>query len=171
MRYNPWDKQSFNAVGRALRQRETERMRALVQRVSQAAVQVDGATVGAIQKGLLVLLRIQGSDTTRDVEYLAAKVVTLRIFEDAQGKMNHDVQDVKGAVLVVSQFTLYADCRKGRRPSFARAARPPLAQQLYEAFLAAVARYGVPVAQGIFGAHMAVSLVNDGPVTLWLESE
>jgi D-tyrosyl-tRNA(Tyr) deacylase len=146
-------------------------MRALVQRVSQAAVRVDDATVGAIEKGLLVLLGIQDSDTIRDVEYLASKVVTLRIFEDAQGKMNHDIQDVKGGVLVVSQFTLYADCRKGRRPSFVRAARPSLAQPLYEAFLAAVARYGVPVAQGVFGAHMAVSLVNDGPVTLWLESE
>ena len=146
-------------------------MRALVQRVSQAAVQVEGTTVGAIQKGLLVLVGMQDSDTSRDVEYLATKVVTLRIFEDAQGKMNYDVQDVKGAVLVVSQFTLYADCRKGRRPSFTRAARPPLAQQLYEAFLTAVARYGVPVAQGTFGAHMAVSLVNDGPVTLLLESE
>src|SRR5262249_4271259 len=106
----------------------------------------------------------------RDVEYLASKVVTLRIFEDAQGKMNRDVQDVQGAVLVVSQFTLYADSRKGRRPSFTQAAPPALAQQLYETFLAAVARYGVPVAHGAFGAHMAVSLVNDGPVTIWLES-
>src|SRR5512132_2617533 len=97
-------------------------------------------------------------------------VVTLRIFEDTKGKMNHDVQDIQGAVLVVSQFTLYADSHKGRRPSFTRAARPALAQQLYETFLAAVARYGVPVAHGAFGAHMAVSLVNDGPVTLWLES-
>ena len=146
-------------------------MRALVQRVSQAAVQVDHTIVGTIQQGLLVLLGIQDSDTMRDVDYLAAKVVTLRIFEDTQGKMNYDVQDVKGAVLVVSQFTLYADCRKGRRPSFTRAARPPVAQQLYEAFLTAVAGYNVPVAQGIFGAHMAVSLVNDGPVTLLLESQ
>ena len=146
-------------------------MRALVQRVSQAAVQVDHTIVGTIQRGLLVLLGIQGSDTMRDVDYLAAKVVTLRIFEDTQGKMNYDVQEVKGAVLVVSQFTLYADCRKGRRPSFTRAARPPVAQQLYEAFLAAVAGYNVPVAQGVFGARMAVSLVNDGPVTLLLESQ
>ena len=146
-------------------------MRALVQRVSQAAVQVDHTIVGTIQRGLLVLLGIQDSDTMQDVDYLAAKVVTLRIFEDTQGKMNYDVQDVKGAVLVVSQFTLYADCRKGRRPSFTRAARPPVAQQLYEAFLAAVAGYNVPVAQGVFGARMAVSLVNDGPVTLLLESQ
>jgi D-aminoacyl-tRNA deacylase len=146
-------------------------MRALVQRVSQAAVQVDHTIVGTIQQGLLVLLGIQDSDTIRDVDYLAAKVVSLRIFEDTQGKMHYDVQDVKGAVLVVSQFTLYADCRKGRRPSFTRAARPPVAQQLYEAFLTAVARHNVPVAQGVFGARMAVSLINDGPVTLLLESQ
>jgi D-tyrosyl-tRNA(Tyr) deacylase len=146
-------------------------MRALVQRVSQATVRVDHTIVGTIQQGLLVLLGIQDSDTMRDVDYLAAKVVTLRIFEDSQGKMNYDIQDVKGAVLIVSQFTLYADCRKGRRPSFTRAARPPVAQQLYEAFLTAVADYNVPVAQGVFGARMAVSLVNDGPVTLLLESQ
>jgi D-tyrosyl-tRNA(Tyr) deacylase len=120
--------------------------------------------------GLLVLLGVQESDTVRDVQYLAAKIVTLRIFEDAQGKMNRDVQDVQGAVLVVSQFTLYADCRKGRRPSFIRAARPLLAQQLYETFLVEVARFGVPVAHGVFGEHMAVSLVNDGPVTLLIDS-
>lgn len=98
------------------------------------------------------------------------KVVTLRIFEDGQGKMNLDVQDIQGAALVVSQFTLYADTRKGRRPSFVQAARPALAQQLYEAFLAAVAQHGVPVEHGTFGAPMAVSLVNDGPVTVMLES-
>jgi D-tyrosyl-tRNA(Tyr) deacylase len=145
-------------------------MRALVQRVAQAAVQVDSTTVGAIQHGLLILLGVKEGDTLQDVEYLAGKVVSLRIFEDAAGKMNLDVLGVKGAVLVVSQFTLYADTQKGRRPSFTRAARPPLAQELYEAFLTAVARYGVPVAYGVFGAHMAVSLVNDGPVTLLLES-
>ena len=145
-------------------------MRALIQRVARAEVGVATTIVGAIDKGLLVLLGIREGDTIRDVEYLASKVVTLRIFEDAQGKMNHDVQDIQGAVLVVSQFTLYADSRKGRRPSFTQAARPALAQQLYETFLAAVARYGVPVAHGTFGAHMAVSLVNDGPVTIWLES-
>jgi D-aminoacyl-tRNA deacylase len=145
-------------------------MRALIQRVARAEVCVVDTVVGAIDRGLLVLLGVREGDTVRDVEYLASKVVTLRIFEDTQGKMNHDVQDIQGAVLVVSQFTLYADSHKGRRPSFTRAARPALAQQLYETFLAAVARYGVPVAHGVFGAHMAVSLVNDGPVTLWLES-
>jgi D-tyrosyl-tRNA(Tyr) deacylase len=145
-------------------------MRALIQRVSRAEVRVADNIVGTIDRGLLVLLGVREGDTVRDVEYLASKVVTLRIFEDAQGKMNHDVQDIQGAVLVVSQFTLYADSRKGRRPSFTQAARPALAQQLYETFLAAVARSGVPVAHGAFGEHMAVSLVNDGPVTLWLES-
>jgi D-aminoacyl-tRNA deacylase len=145
-------------------------MRALIQRVARAEVCVADTIVGAIDRGLLVLLGVREGDTVHDVEYLASKVVTLRLFEDAQGKMNRDVQDIQGAVLVVSQFTLYADSRKGRRPSFTQAARPVLAQQLYEAFLAAVARYGVPVAHGTFGAHMAVSLVNDGPVTIWLES-
>jgi D-tyrosyl-tRNA(Tyr) deacylase len=145
-------------------------MRALVQRVSRADVRVAGTTVGAIQQGLMILLGVRHGDTLQDVEYLASKVVRLRIFEDTQGKMNYDVQDVQGAVLVVSQFTLYADYRKGRRPSFTQAARPPLAQQLYEAFLAAVARHGVPVAHGAFGQRMAVSLVNDGPVTLVIDS-
>lgn len=145
-------------------------MRALVQRVSQANVQVDQQIVGAIQQGLLVLLGIHQDDTVQDAAYLASKVVHLRIFEDAQGKMNHDVKTIQGAVLVISQFTLYGDCRKGRRPSFAKAARPPLADPLYETFIDAVARSGVSVARGVFGAHMAVSLVNDGPVTLILES-
>jgi D-tyrosyl-tRNA(Tyr) deacylase len=145
-------------------------MRALLQRVAHAEVRVADTVVGAIDRGLLVLLGVREGDTVRDVAYVASKVVTLRIFEDAQGKMNHDVQDIQGAVLVVSQFTLYADSRKGRRPSFTQAARPPLAQQLYEMFLAEIARHGVPVAHGAFGEHMAVSLVNDGPVTIWLES-
>jgi D-tyrosyl-tRNA(Tyr) deacylase len=145
-------------------------MRALVQRVARAEVHVAATTVGAIERGLLVLLGVREGDTQRDVEYLATKVITLRIFEDELGKMNRDVQEVQGAVLVVSQFTLYGECRKGRRPSFTQAARPEMAQQLYEAFLAAVARHGVPVAHGTFGAHMAVSLVNDGPVTLLLDS-
>lgn len=145
-------------------------MRALLQRVIQAEVRVAGTVVGAIERGLLILLGIRDGDTQQDVVALAAKVVALRIFEDPHGKMNLDVQAIQGAVLVVSQFTLYADTRKGRRPSFVQAARPAVAEQLYEAFLAAVAQHGVPVAHGTFGAHMAVSLVNDGPVTLLLES-
>ncbi|MEE9148285.1 MAG: D-aminoacyl-tRNA deacylase [Candidatus Tectomicrobia bacterium] len=145
-------------------------MRALIQRVSQAQVQVAGDTTGVITQGLLVLLGLRQGDTLQDVQYLASKIVTLRIFEDEQGKMNRDVREQQGSILVVSQFTLYADCRKGRRPSFTQAAAPALAQQLYEAFQAEVARLGVPVAQGTFGAHMAVSLVNDGPVTILLES-
>ncbi len=145
-------------------------MRALIQRVSQAQVQVAGDTTGVITQGLLVLLGLRQGDTIQYVQYLASKIVTLRIFEDEQGKMNRDVREQQGSILVVSQFTLYADCRKGRRPSFTQAAAPALAQQLYEAFQAEVARLGVPVAQGTFGAHMAVSLVNDGPVTILLES-
>ncbi len=145
-------------------------MRALLQRVAHAEVRVEDAVVGAIDRGLLILLGVREGDTVRDVTALAAKAVTLRIFEDAAGKMNLDVQDIHGAVLVVSQFTLYADTRRGRRPSFVQAAPPAVAQQLYEAFLTAVAHHGVPVAHGMFGAHMAVSLLNDGPVTVMLES-
>ena len=145
-------------------------MRALIQRVAGAEVRVAETIISAIDQGLLVLLGVRDGDTLRDVEYLAAKVLTLRIFEDAQGKMNRDVCDVQGAVLVVSQFTLYADCRKGRRPSFVQAARPDLARQRYEEFLHAVARYGVSPAHGAFGEHMTVSLVNDGPVTLMIDS-
>ena len=145
-------------------------MRAVVQRVSKAWVEVDGETVGAVEQGLLVLLGVQTPDTERDADYLAAKVVTLRIFNDAQGKMNRDVQDIQGGVLVVSQFTLYGDTRKGRRPSFVQAAPPEQAEHLYEYFLEATAQHGVPVAHGVFGAHMQVHLVNDGPVTLLLDS-
>ena len=145
-------------------------MRAVVQRVSQARVDVDGNTVGAIEGGLLVLLGVQAPDTERDADYLAAKIVSLRIFNDAQGKMNLDLQQVRGGVLVVSQFTLYGDTRKGRRPSFVQAAPPEQAEHLYEYFLEAAARHAVPVAHGVFGAHMQVYLVNDGPVTLLLDS-
>jgi D-aminoacyl-tRNA deacylase len=145
-------------------------MRALIQRVAKAEVVVEGTTVGAISRGLLVLLGVQHEDTMEDVRYLASKLITLRIFEDIEGKMNCDVREHHGAVLVVSQFTLYADCRKGRRPSFVRAAPPALAEQLYEAFVTAIDQHGVPVATGRFGAHMQVRLVNDGPVTIWLES-
>jgi D-tyrosyl-tRNA(Tyr) deacylase len=145
-------------------------MRAVIQRVSHAEVCVAGETVGAIPHGLLVLLGVQHGDTMHEVRYMAGKTVTLRIFEDEQGKMNRDVREHGGSVLVVSQFTLYGDCRKGRRPSFIQAAPAALAQELYQAFQAEVARLDVPVAHGCFGAHMAVSLVNDGPVTILLES-
>ncbi len=145
-------------------------MRAVVQRVSQAQVDVNGETAGAVERGLLVLLGVQTPDTERDADYLAAKIVGLRIFNDAQGKMNRDVQDVQGGVLIVSQFTLYGDARKGRRPSFVQAAPPEQAERLYEYFLEATARRGVPVAHGVFGADMQVYLVNDGPVTLLLDS-
>lgn len=145
-------------------------MRALIQRVSQAEVRVADTTVGAITQGLLVLLGIRQGDTARDAAYLASKIVTLRIFEDDVGKMNRDVQEIQGSVLIISQFTLYADTRKGRRPSFTEAAHPDLARPLYETFVGEVAQHGVPVARGMFGEHMAVSLVNDGPVTIILES-
>ncbi len=145
-------------------------MRALIQRVSKAQVMVEGETVGAISRGMLVLLGVQHDDTIDDVKYLASKLVTLRVFEDTEGKMNCDLREHDGAVLVVSQFTLYADCRKGRRPSFVRAAPSALAEQLYEAFVAAIEQHGVPVATGRFGTHMHIQLVNDGPVTILLES-
>jgi D-tyrosyl-tRNA(Tyr) deacylase len=145
-------------------------MRAVIQRVSRAEVQAGDKTGGSIAQGLLVLLGVRHDDTLEDGRYIASKLVTLRIFEDAQGKMNRDVRDQQGAILAVSQFTLYADCRKGRRPSFTQAAPPALARDLYDAFVTEVARLGVPIAQGCFGAQMTVSLVNDGPVTIVLES-
>lgn len=145
-------------------------MRACVQRVNQASVSVAGQVVGRIERGLLVLLGVAVGDEERDSLYLADKIIGLRIFEDDEGKMNRSLQDAGGALLVVSQFTLLGDCRHGRRPSFIDAAPPALAEQLYEAFAAAVQRLGVPVATGRFRAHMDVALVNDGPVTLLLDS-
>lgn len=144
-------------------------MRACVQRVSRAQVTVDGEVTGAIKGGLLVLLGVGKADGSAQVKTLAEKLVHLRIFNDADGKMNLSVQDVGGAVLVVSQFTLLGDCRKGRRPSFIEAAPPEIAQQLYQELLAEIAGWHVPVAQGKFQTHMHVELVNDGPVTLLIE--
>src|SRR5262245_49926790 len=144
-------------------------MRAVVQRVSRAKVTVDGKTVGEIGRGLLVLLGIAPEDTIDQVRWLADKVVGLRIFRDDEGKMNRDVSEVGGGVLVVSQFTLYGDCSKGKRPSFIAAAKPEIAIPLYEAFINAVKALGVPVAAGQFGADMSVELVNEGPVTLIVE--
>ena len=146
-------------------------MRAVLQRVSRARVVIGGEAVGAIDRGLLVLLGVAREDTAEQARWLADKTVGLRIFADDEGKMNRSVTEVGGSVLVVSQFTLYGDCRKGRRPSFVEAAPPEIAVPLYEAFVAAVRAQGVPTATGRFGAMMQVELVNDGPVTLILESK
>lgn len=145
-------------------------MRAVVQRVSAALVVVDGQVVGAIGRGLLVLLGVTHSDGEAEAMALARKIAGLRIFEDTAGKFNLALGDVEGAVLVVSQFTLYGDARKGRRPSFTDAARPEQAEPLIEYFVQMLRGEGVPVQTGIFGALMAVHLVNDGPVTLWLDT-
>ncbi len=144
-------------------------MRVVLQRVSEACVQVDGEVVGSIGKGLVVLLAVAKPDTTAEADYLAEKVTGLRIFPDDAGKMNRDVIEAGGALLVISQFTLYGDTRKGRRPSFDSAAAPEQARALYEYFVGACRARGVPVQTGVFQAHMAVHLVNDGPVTVICE--
>ncbi|OHB70967.1 MAG: D-tyrosyl-tRNA(Tyr) deacylase [Planctomycetes bacterium RBG_13_63_9] len=145
-------------------------MRACVQRVRRAQVTVAGEVCGRIGTGLLVLLGVAESDAEGEARQLAQKIAGLRVFEDAQGKMNLSVGEVGGAVLVVSQFTLLGDCRKGRRPSFVAAARPEKAERLYQVFVECVAAEGIRVATGRFREHMEVELVNDGPVTLLLES-
>jgi len=145
-------------------------MRACVQRVSQAQVAVAGEMVGQIGRGLLVLLGVAGDDAQLDVDYLADKIVGLRIFEDDAGKMNRSLEEIGGELLVVSQFTLLGDCRKGRRPSFIAAAGPELGEQLYEAFVVSARARGITVATGRFRQMMDVALVNDGPVTLLLDS-
>lgn len=145
-------------------------MRVCVQRVTQASVTVDGEIVGEIARGLLVLLGVASDDTDDDARQLADKICGLRVFEDADEKMNQSLEDIGGAMLVVSQFTLYGDCRKGRRPSFTQAAPPEQAERLYNTFIAGVGMRGIKVATGRFRAHMKVALVNDGPVTLLLES-
>jgi len=145
-------------------------MKACIQRVSRAEVTVAGETSGEIGTGLLVLLGVAEGDTEADARRMAEKIAGLRIFEDDRDKMNLALADVGGAMLVVSQFTLLADCRKGRRPSFVAAAPPELAENLYRVFVDAIARQGIAVATGRFGEHMEVELVNDGPVTLVLES-
>ena len=144
-------------------------MKAVIQRVTTASVSIDGEVVGEIGRGLLVLLGIAPADTLAEVEWMRSKLVGLRIFEDDGGKMNLDVTEVGGSMLIVSQFTLFGDCSKGRRPSFIAAATPDIAVPLYEAFVGAVRASGVTVATGRFGANMQVSLVNDGPVTLIVE--
>lgn len=145
-------------------------MRAVVQRVSRASVEVDGKITGTIRNGLLVLLGVAKQDSTSDAEYLAGKIVELRIFSDDAGKMNRSLLDEGGAMLAVSQFTLYGDCRKGRRPSYDAAAEPAIARDLYEHFVAAARARGVTVETGIFQATMSVELVNEGPVTLIVDS-
>lgn len=145
-------------------------MRAVVQRVSSARVRVDGAVVGEIAHGFLVLLGVATEDGPGDVQYIATKVRELRVFNDEQGKMNRSLGDVGGSVLVVSQFTLHGDCRKGRRPSFDAAAPPDVARALYEDVVRELRSSGVPVQTGSFQARMEVELINDGPVTLLLDS-
>jgi len=145
-------------------------MRAVVQRVTRAKVTVDGETVGEIQKGLVVLLGVARDDTNPDVEYLAAKITALRIFDDEQGKMNLSLKDIGGGVLIVSQFTLYGDVRRGLRPSWIDAAQPEIAEPLYESFIGEVRKLGCEVASGKFGGTMLVELINDGPVTIMLDS-
>jgi D-tyrosyl-tRNA(Tyr) deacylase len=144
-------------------------VRVLLQRVARAEVRVDGVAIGQVGTGFCLLVGFTGTDGEEQVTWMADKVAGLRLFPDAEGKMNLGLADVGGAVLVVSQFTLYGDAAKGRRPSFVDAARPEVAIPLYEAFVTRLRELGLTVETGRFGAHMEVALVNDGPVTLWLE--
>ena len=146
-------------------------MRAVIQRVSKSSVSVGERTTGAIETGLVVLLGVAQGDTPQDAAYLSEKIINLRIFEDENGKMNRSLLTVEGEMLVVSQFTLLGDCRKGRRPSFIQAAAPELANELYEYFVRITKEKGIQVQTGEFRAMMSVSLVNEGPVTLILESK
>lgn len=146
-------------------------MRALIQRVTQAKVAVERKETGKIGHGFLILVGAGKDDTQADARRLAEKTVNLRVFEDTEGKMNRSLLEVDGEALVVSQFTLYADCRKGRRPSFTGAAPPAEGERLYLEYVRNIKEYGVKVATGIFGARMQVEMVNDGPVTIWLDSQ
>jgi len=146
-------------------------VRAVVQRVSNSSVTVDQNVIGKIDRGIMVLLGVNDDDNSKDVEYLVDKIVNLRIFEDENEKMNLSLLDIKGDLLVVSQFTLYGDCRKGRRPNFTDAAKPDIAIPLYEEFIDKAKKYGIKVETGKFGAHMNVDIVNDGPVTLLIDSK
>ena len=146
-------------------------MRAVIQRVTQASVTVEGELVSNIQKGLLVLLGVTITDTEKDADYIAEKIANLRIFTDSEDKMNLSLKDVNGEVLVVSQFTLYGDARKGRRPSFINAAKGEVSEPLYELTCKKIEELGFVVKKGIFGADMQVDLINDGPVTILLESD
>ena len=146
-------------------------MRAVVQRVKKSHVEVDGKITGQIDKGLMILLGISEDDKAEDIDYMVDKIINLRIFEDDENKMNLSLLDVGGELLVVSQFTLYGDCRKGRRPSFIKAARPEKAQQLYDQFIKKATDLNVRVQSGVFRADMTVYIENDGPVTLIVDSE
>ncbi len=145
-------------------------MRVVIQRVSRASVMVDGKVNGSIERGLLVFVGVGKEDTEKDVDFIADKIANLRIFEDESGKMNLSVKDISGGILLISQFTLFGDCRKGRRPDFTAAGPPGKANQLYEQAIAAVKEKGVPVETGIFAAHMDIDSINDGPVTIILDS-
>ena len=144
-------------------------MKILIQTVSKASVMVDNATVGSIKKGALIFLGITHSDTKERGQFLAGKLIHLRMFKDAEGKTNHSLLDIEGEILIISQFTLYADCLSGRRPSFTQAAPPDMAKELYENFIKEVKKSELVVQTGIFGAYMEVSLVNQGPFTLMIE--
>ncbi len=145
-------------------------MRAVIQRVAEASVSVDGNMVGTIGPGMVILLGVEKDDSEKDVAYVAEKITGLRIFEDSSGKMNLSIKDTEGEILVVSQFTLYGDCRKGRRPSYVRAAGGDFAKRFYELFIAELSERGIPVETGVFGAAMDVHIVNCGPVTLLVDS-
>lgn len=146
-------------------------MRAVVQRALEGSVKVDNQIIGRIGKGVVVLLGVSKDDTSSDIKYLVEKIINLRIFNDSDEKMNFSLLDIEGEALIVSQFTLYGDCRKGRRPSYTEAASPELANELYEAFVNQLWDKGLKVATGQFQAHMEVSLINDGPVTILLDSK
>jgi len=145
-------------------------VRAVWQRVKEARVTVDNNVVGAIQQGALVFLGIEAGDTDKDLEYIVDKCVNIRLFEDENGRFNYSLIDIKGQILLVSQFTLLGDCRKGRRPSFSRAMAPEEAKKMYEKAAEKISQYGIDCQKGVFQAHMQVSLINDGPVTVLLDS-